>query len=45
MDSALERLCDLWFELSNEDRLSILNLLAGRDEKLTGISRELGVST
>ena len=41
----MERLCDLWFELSNEDRLGILNLLAGRDEKLTGISRELGVST
>jgi len=41
----LERLCDLWFELSNEDRLGILNLLAGRAEKLTGISRELDVST
>lgn len=41
----MERLCDLWFELSNEDRLSILNLLAVRAEKLTGISRELGVST
>jgi predicted transcriptional regulator len=41
----LELLCDLWFELSNEDRLGILNLLAGRAEKLTGISRELDVST
>jgi predicted transcriptional regulator len=41
----LERLCDLWFELSNEDRLGILNLLAGKAEKLTGISRELGIST
>ena len=41
----MERLCDLWFELSNEDRLGILNLLAGRAEKLTGISRALGVST
>jgi len=41
----LERLCDLWFELSNEDRLGILHLLAGRAEKLTGISKELGVST
>ena len=41
----MERLCDLWFELSNEDRLGILNLLAVRAENLTGISRELGVST
>jgi len=41
----MERLCDLWFELSNEDRLGILNLLASRAEKLTGISRELDVST
>jgi hypothetical protein len=37
----LERLYDLYFELSNEDRLSILEVLEERPTRLTGLSGEL----
>jgi len=40
----LERLYDLHFELSNEDRLSILQLLKEKPEKLTGISKEVQIT-
>ena len=40
----MERLYDLHFELSNEDRLSILQLLRDRPEKLTGISKEVKIT-
>lgn len=42
--SGLERLCDLLFEVSNEDRLRILLRLEERDMRVTDISRELGLS-
>jgi predicted transcriptional regulator len=38
----LERLCDILFEVSNEDRLSILRRLVEEPMKVTSISRELG---
>ena len=41
----MERLYDLHFELSNEDRLSILQLLKERQEKLTRISKEIQITT
>ena len=41
----LERLCDLYFELSNEDRLGILHRLEEGDKNVTGIARELGITT
>lgn len=40
----MERLYDLHFELSNEDRLNILNLLKERPEKLTRISNEVKIT-
>ena len=40
----MERLYDLHFELSNEDRLSILNLLKDVPRKLTEISKEIGIT-
>ena len=40
----MERLYDLHFELSNEDRLSILHLLKERPEKLTHISKEIQIT-
>jgi len=40
----MERLYDLHFELSNEDRLNILNLLKERPEKLTQISNEVEIT-
>jgi predicted transcriptional regulator len=40
----LERLSDLHFELSNEDRLKILVLLRNKPRKLTEISREIGIT-
>jgi len=42
--SELERLCDLLFEVSNEDRLRILLQLEEKDMRVTDISRELGLS-
>lgn len=38
----MQRLCDLLFEISNEDRLSILRRLVEEPMKVTGLSRELG---
>ena len=40
----MERLYGLHFELSNEDRLSILQLLKERPGKLTGISKEVQIT-
>ena len=39
----MERLCDLYFELSNEERLGILYLLKEKNNTLTGLSDELGI--
>lgn len=41
----MERLCDLYFELSNEDRLEILLKLRGDAMNVTGIARELEITT
>jgi len=41
----LESLCNLLFELSNEDRLAILHLLNGEALNVTGIARRLGLTT
>jgi predicted transcriptional regulator len=41
----LERLCDLYFELSNEDRLGILYRLKEGGMKITSLSREMGITT
>ncbi|TET73139.1 ArsR family transcriptional regulator [Candidatus Bathyarchaeota archaeon] len=43
--SGTERLCDLLFEVSNEDRLRILTRLEEGPMNVTGLSRELGVTT
>ena len=43
--SGMERLCDLLFEVSNEDRLRILTRLGEGPLNVTGLSRELGVTT
>ncbi len=40
----MERLYDLNFDLSNEDRFSILYMLVERPMKLTGLSKEIGVT-
>ena len=40
----LERLGDLYFELSNEDRLNILTIIEETPMKLTGLSKELGIT-
>lgn len=40
----MERLCDILFELSNEDRLNILNLLMQEPLILSHISKRLGFS-
>ena len=42
--SELERLCDLLFEVSNEDRLRILLQLEEKAMRVTDISRELDLS-
>ena len=41
----MEKLCDLLFEVSNEDRLRILLRLGEGPMNVTGLSRELGVTT
>ncbi len=43
--SGVERLCELLFEVSNEDRLRILIRLGEGPLNVTGLSRELGVTT
>jgi len=45
MSGNLEDLCDLFFELSNEDRMSILIELQKGSVNITGLSRALDVST
>jgi predicted transcriptional regulator len=40
----LERLCDVMFELSNEDRLRILRELEGEATIVTGLSNRLGLT-
>ena len=40
----MEHLSDLYFELSNEDRLRILGSLQVRPNTVTGLSRELGLT-
>ena len=39
----MEKLCDLYFELSNEERLKILYLLKEPSNTLTGLSEALGI--
>ena len=39
----MERLCDLYFELSNEERLGILYLLKEKNNTLTGLSELLDI--
>ena len=41
----VERLCDIFFELSNEDRLDILFKLQEDHMKVTSLSRELNITT
>jgi DNA-binding transcriptional ArsR family regulator len=43
-ESALENLCDLLFEVSNEDRLSILKKLLQEEMNISRISRVLSLS-
>ena len=45
MSGNLEDLCDLFFELSNEDRMRILRELQKGSANITGLSRSLDVST
>jgi predicted transcriptional regulator len=40
-----ERICELYFELSNETRINILRILNGGPLNLTNLSKELGVTT
>lgn len=40
----MERLCDVTFELSNEDRLRILQELEGEAMIVTGLSNRLGLT-
>lgn len=40
----MERICNLFFELSNEDRISILRILSESPLNLTNLSKELGVT-
>lgn len=44
MVESLEQICDFYFELSNEDRLSILYLLTGRPMKLTNLAKSLDIT-
>ena len=41
----MERLCDLYFELSNEDRLGILYKLEGGDMNVSTLAHEIGITT
>lgn len=41
----MERLCDLLFELSNTDRVMILNHLKTKPDNITRISKELEITT
>lgn len=41
----MERLCALYFELSNEDRLKTMQMLSGQPMSFTGISEGLGINS
>lgn len=41
----MERICDLFFEFSNEDRLRILYRLRDEPSTVTSLSRDLGLTT
>jgi predicted transcriptional regulator len=41
----LERLCDIFFEFSNEDRLEILHKLKERGLNVTVLAQEIGITT
>ena len=41
----MENLCDLLFEVSNEDRLSLLRELQGREMNVTAIARAIEITT
>ena len=41
----MEHLCDLLFEVSNEDRLGILYRLEEEAMNITGLARALGITT
>jgi len=41
----MESLCDLLFEVSNEDRLSLLRELQGREMNVTAIARAIEITT
>ena len=41
----MEKLCDLFFEFSNEDRLRMLHRLRERPSTVTAISKDLGLTT
>lgn len=41
----MERLCDLYFELSNEDRVRILHVLRENPLNITNLAKELDVTT
>jgi predicted transcriptional regulator len=41
----MENLCDLLFEVSNEDRLTILRKLSEESMNVTGLAKELGLTT
>ena len=41
----MERLCGLLFEVSNEDRLSLLRELREREMNVTAIARAIDVTT
>lgn len=43
-DEETERMCNILFELSNEDRLDIIKLLHQKPFKLTQIAKELGLA-
>ncbi len=43
-DEETEQMCNVLFELSNEDRLGIIRLLQQKPLKLTQIARELGLA-
>ena len=45
MSAKIERLCDILFELSNEDRLGILQRLVDEPSNLTNLSRKLDLTT
>lgn len=41
----MERLCDIFFEFSNEDRMKIMQKLRGESMNVTLLAQELGITT